>query len=150
MRHVGPALASVALLLSGGALAPAIYLHFRAAGDPEGIVDGTLRLTWVMPLLWLLGVWLWNERKFSRMRGMLVVQVPIVITLSLVMVLGMGWRADGTTIVSRAGELTRAEVRKKAQGKAIYEETDFGLIAPVAKWGHRHLPPHPFGRRDRR
>lgn len=149
MHGLGSILSSAGVVITGGVLAPALFLHFRAGGDPEWIIDGLLRLSWWWPLMWLLGVYLWAERRLGRTRRMLAVQMPLLLLIAFLMSFWFGWRNDGAIIVSHEPtRLTRSERNRKARGEDFYNEANFGWVAPLAKWAHERLPPHPFGSRN--
>ncbi len=136
------------LTLTGSSLvfAPALYLRYRAGGDPAGIIDGMLRLSWWWPIFFFFAIYLHAGGQLDYARGLVPVYLPLLLTLSAVGVLALGWSNDGAIVVDHpARELTSIERRRLSKGEQVFEEVDFSSVAGVAKWAHAHLPRHPFG-----
>jgi len=145
MRTAGNVLASVGLI--GCALfGPALYLHLRAA-DPQGIADGLLRLSWAVPILWPVGVYLETEGRLGRTKGLLKLQLPLLVGLTAATTFAFGWLHDGETLVDDPSPLTRAQAVAVASGNRVYQEFSLGPLDPVGRWAHAHLPPGPLNRR---
>ncbi len=145
MRMVGNLLASLGIVGSA-LLGPVLYLHSRAA-DPQGIADGLLRLSWAMPILWPVGVYLETEGRLGRAKGLLKLQLPLLVGLTAATTFAFGWLNDGKTLVDDPAPLTRAQEVALASGKPVYQETSLGPLDGVGQWCHAHLPAGPFNRR---
>lgn len=144
MRTLGHTIASLGLLGTAGLLAPAVYLAFRAGGDPEGIVDGLLRLSWFMPIVWMVGMWLESDRQLSRARGLAAMEAPILGLLAGAAIFGLGVLNDGRVIVTEARPPSRAEQLRAQKGEAVRIEGDLGPLTSVGRWSETHLPKHPL------
>jgi len=144
MRGVFGFLAALGLVVTAVGFAPALYLFFRASGDPAGIVDGLLRLTWLMPIVWLVSIWLQGGRKLRATRNLLAFHGPLLVILAACSGYYFGVANDSRTIVAHATPLTRAEQVALADGQHVYEEGDLGPLTGAALWAHAHLPPCPF------
>ncbi|MDF1561739.1 MAG: hypothetical protein P1V51_01775 [Deltaproteobacteria bacterium] len=147
MKTIAHTLMSIALAGSALLFVPALYLRYRAAADPLGIVDGLLRLSWWLPILFFAALLIYAEGRMSRARGLFSVYLPLFLVLSLTGVGIVGWANDGNIIVDHeARRLSRAEELAESRGERVLRESDFSLVAGPAIWAHEHLPRHPFGR----
>ena len=145
MRTVGNVLASLGIVGSA-LLGPILYLHLRAS-DPQGIADGLLRLAWAMPILWPVGVYLETEGRLGRARGLLKLQLPLLVGLTAATTFAFGWLNDGKTLVDDPAPLTRSQEVALASGKHVYQETSLGPLDALGRWAHGHLPPGPLNGR---
>jgi hypothetical protein len=143
MTGVGTFLSMVGIVGSA-VLAPMIYLSFRGGGDPEGIIDGLIRLTWLMPLVWVVGTTLEARGRPGWFKGVMQLHLPLVITLAAVGMFFLGWSNDGRVIVSKPGATTRSQEVRRARGERVYVEASFLIFGPVGLWAHSALPAHPL------
>jgi hypothetical protein len=145
-RALASLFVNLSVVVAGLGLAPALYLRYRALADPQGVVDGLLRLTWFSPIVFLLALTALAGGRISRARGLIPIYLPLTLVLSAVGVLAFGWTNDGSIVVAHPPrELTRAEKIRLARGEPVYQEAQLPWISPVATWAHTHLPRQPFG-----
>ncbi len=125
-------------------LVPMVFLLARGGGDPEGIVDGLLRLSWFMPLVWISGVALEVKGRAGRLRGMLQLHAPLVISLSLCAFFFFGWSNDGREIVLEPRPDSRMDALRRSRGEPAHVQGRIPVLGGLGKWAHETLPPHPF------
>ena len=125
-------------------LVPMIYLLAIGTSDPEGVVDGVVRLCWFMPLVWIGGVALEAKGKIGSFKGVMQLHLPLVISLTLVCFFMFGWRNAGAEIVFDPRPDGRTEALRRSRGEAAFVQRRIPLVGPLGHWAHNALPPHPL------
>ncbi|RMG11852.1 MAG: hypothetical protein D6729_17365 [Deltaproteobacteria bacterium] len=143
MERVGSTISFVAALLFGAAFLPGLYLSLRASADPEGLVDGLLRVGWLTPLFWIVGLWIAGRFSFERLLARLALQVPIALLVGAALTFFFGFLNDRKVIVSQAHPPTEAARLRFSRGEPAYVEGELGPLVHLARLG-RKLPPAPI------
>ncbi|MFW5878872.1 MAG: hypothetical protein ACOCVR_03550, partial [Myxococcota bacterium] len=125
-------------------LATMIFLAVAASGDPQGIVDGLIRLTWFAPAIWLLGIALEVKGAKGRFRGVFQLHTPLLVGLILASIAVLGWRNIGREIVLEPETDSPRQQLLRSRGQEAYSEGAIPVLGGLGSWAHEKLPPHPL------
>lgn len=143
MVGIGTTLSMIGITLSA-VLIPMIYLSINGTSDPDGIIDGLLRLTWFMPAVWLLGVGFESGWKSGKFKGIFRLHVPMLVFLCVISFVILGWSNRDREVVGEKLSETRYEKLRRKRSEEEVVQVTFPVLGRMGQWAHGSMPNHPF------